>query len=121
MVNETDASAAHALVLGRSKAPPLQRAYAILRAQPAFQAAQPRASSQLVAGEQHVMVDAGSRGYQDVLAGWLAALNMRIRFLTLSADTLAVAEAVLQAMLDGDPTPEEFERDVRGGVAPSTL
>jgi hypothetical protein len=121
MVNETDASAAHALVLGRSKAPPLQRAYAILRAQPAFQAARPRASSQLVAGEQHVMVDAGSRGYQDVLAGWLAALNMRIRFLTLSADTLAVAEAVLQAMLDGDPTPEEFERDVRGGVAPSTL
>jgi hypothetical protein len=31
------------------------------------------------------------------------------------------AEAALQARLDGDPTPKEFERDVRGGVAPSTL
>eukprot|EP00966_Prymnesium_polylepis_P053680 1240889-Prymnesium_polylepis.1 len=47
MVNKTDASAAHALVLGRSRSPLLQRAYAILRAQPAFQAAQPRASCQL--------------------------------------------------------------------------
>jgi len=46
---------------------------------------------------------------------------MRIRFLTLSAETLSVAEAVLRAMLDGDPTPEEFERDVRDGVTPSAL
>ena len=49
-----------------------------------------RSANQLVAGEQHVMVDAGSRGYQDVLAGWLAALNMRIRFLSLSAEVLAI-------------------------------
>ena len=117
MVNETDASSAHALLLGRSRSPPLQRAYRILRSQPAFQAAMPRVSSQLVAGEQHVMVDAGSRGYQDVLAGWLAALNMRIRFLTISAETLVIVDQILAAMLDGDPAQEEFDRDTAGTVA----
>ena len=117
IVNETDASSAQALILGRSRSPPLQRAYRVLRSHPAFQAAMPRSASQLVAGEQHVMVDAGSRGYQDVLAGWLAALNMRIHFLALSEDTIRVVEAVLEAMLDGDPPPEEFEQDAPGEVA----
>ena len=117
MVNETDASSAHALVLGRSKSPPLQRAYRVLRSTPAFQEAMPRSANQLVAGEQHVMVDAGSRGYQDVLAGWLAALNMRIRFIVLSQATIAIVEQVLEAMLDGDPVMEDFTRDVEGGVA----
>ena len=117
MVNETDASSAHALVLGRSRSPPLQRAYRVLRSTPAFQEAMPRSANQLVAGEQHVMVDAGSRGYQDVLAGWLAALNMRIRFIVLSQATIAIVEQVLEAMLDGDPVMEDFTRDVEGGVA----
>ena len=77
----------------------------------------PRCANQLVAGEQHVMVDAGSRGYQDVLAEWLADLNMRIRFLALSEEILAIVDQLLAAMLDGDPTLEEFERDVAGPVA----
>eukprot|EP00966_Prymnesium_polylepis_P205003 4749804-Prymnesium_polylepis.1 len=42
---------------------------------------------------------------------------MRIRFLTLSADALAVAEAVLRAMLDCDTAPKESDRDVQGDVA----
>ena len=57
MVNETDASAAHAFLLGRSRAPALQDAYSVVRAQPEFVEAAPRLSSQLVPGRQHVMVD----------------------------------------------------------------
>jgi len=31
------------------------------------------------------MIDAGSRGYIDVLMAWLSALNMKIKFIPLTA------------------------------------
>ena len=42
---------------------------------------------------------------------------MRIRFLALSSTTLEVVDQLLEAMLDGDPTLEEFERDAHGDAA----
>ena len=44
--NETDASAAHAMVLGRSKSPTLRKMYSLLRKDPYFQAAAQRSTSQ---------------------------------------------------------------------------
>ena len=112
LVNETDASAAHAMLIGRSRAPPLQRGYRVLRECPAFQEAATRSASQQVSGSQHVMVDAGSRGYRDVLAAWLAALNMRLHLIALTPTHLAFTDSFLAAMLDGDPLPEDFAKDL---------
>ena len=117
LVNETDASATHAFLIGRSRAPPLQRARAVLNKLPEFQEAARRTSSQAVAGRQHVMVDAGSRGYDDVLAGWLGALNMRLRLLTLTDHHLRVIEQVLRAMEGDGEGPGDWNADVEGGVA----
>ena len=63
------------------------------------------------------MVDAGSRGYELVLAGWLEALNMRLKMLTLSTATLHVVDEVLMTMLDGDPSDADFLEDHEGDVA----
>jgi len=84
MVNETDATATHAMLTGRSRSRPLQRMYAVLRRQPEFVEAAQRSASTQVRGKQHVMIDAGSRGYDEVLMAWLSALNMKIRFITLT-------------------------------------
>lgn len=117
LVNETDASSTHAMLLGRSHTPALQRGYRVLREQPAFQEAATHSASQQVSGSQHVMVDAGSRGYTDTLAVWLAALNMHLHLITLTRSHLDFAESFLSAMLDGDPLVEEFTQDVAGDVA----
>ena len=62
LLNEADASAAHAMLLGRAKAPALQGLYAELRVMPEFLEAAPRTASVHVSGVSHVMLDAGSRG-----------------------------------------------------------
>ena len=63
------------------------------------------------------MNDAGSRGYTDVLSAWLAALGMRLRIVTLTDAHLQVIEAVLDAMLEDDPSPSEFFDDGEGDAA----
>jgi hypothetical protein len=118
LVNETDASATHAFLIGRSKAPPLQRAHTVFRRQPEVREAALRSASQQVSGIQHVMVDAGSRGYDEILAGWLSALHMKLHLVHLSGDVLRVVDEVLEAMLLGEPSAAEFEdANPPGGVA----
>ena len=112
MVNETDATATHAMLTGRSRSRPLQRMYAVLRRQPEFVEAAQRSASTQVRGKQHVMIDAGSRGYDEVLMAWLSALNMKIRFIALTTRHLQLIDDVLEALLLDSPADAEFDADL---------
>ena len=65
--NETDASVAHAMVLGRSKSKTLAAMYRRLKADPFFREAVPRSTSQQVSGIANMTRDAGSRGHVQTL------------------------------------------------------
>ena len=97
--NETDASAAHAMVLGRSKSPTLKKMYSLLRNDPYFQAAAQRSTSQQVSGIANMTRDAGSRGHVEALRTYSAAMKMNIVVVELSEHELGFMAAILEATL----------------------
>ena len=98
--NETDASAAHAMVLGRSKSPTLKKMYSLLRRDPYFQAAAQRSTSQQVSGIANMTRDAGSRGHVDALRTYAAAMKMNIVVVELSEHELGFMAELLEAALE---------------------
>ena len=98
--NETDASAAHAMVLGRSKSPTLKKMYSLLRKDPYFQAAAQRSTSQQVSGIANMTRDAGSRGHVEALRTYSAAMKMNIVVVELSEHELGFMAAILEATLE---------------------
>ena len=98
--NETDASAAHAMVLGRSKSPTLKKMYSLLRKDPYFQAAAQRSTSQQVSGIANMTRDAGSRGHVEALRTYAAAMKMNIVVVELSEHELGFMAAILEATLE---------------------
>ena len=98
--NETDASAAHAMVLGRSKSPTLKKMYSLLRNDPYFQAAAQRSTSQQVSGIANMTRDAGSRGHVEALRTYSAAMKMNIVVVELSEHELGFMAAILEATLE---------------------
>ena len=98
--NETDASAAHAMVLGRSKSPTLKKMYSLLRNDPYFQAAAQRSTSQQVSGIANMTRDAGSRGHVEALRTYSAAMKMSIVVVELSEHELGFMAAILEATLE---------------------
>ena len=95
--NETDASAAHAMVLGRSKSPTLKKMYSLLRNDPYFQAAAQRSTSQQFSGTADMTRDAGSRGHVEALRTYSAAMKMNIVVVELSEHELGFMAAILEA------------------------
>jgi hypothetical protein len=98
--NETDASAAHAMVLGRSKSPTLKKMYSLLRKDPYFQAAAQRSTSQQVSGIANMTRDAGSRGHVEALRTYSSAMKMNIVVVELSEHELGFMAAILEATLE---------------------
>ena len=98
--NEMDASAAHAMVLGRSKSPTLKKMYSLLRKDPYFQAAAQRSTSQQVSGIANMTRDAGSRGHVEALRTYSAAMKMNIVVVELSEHELGFMAEILEATLE---------------------
>ena len=62
---------------------------------PEFQEAASRTASVHVSGVSHVMLDAGSLGYADILVAWTGTLNLRIRMVPLQTHHLEFAARAL--------------------------
>ena len=97
--NETDASACHAMMLGRAKSPTLQQMWRAAKQRPRVTSAIRRGASQAVKGTGNLIRDAGSRGYNQTLLVWAAALGIRLREIRLTPDDEALCEECLHIAL----------------------
>ena len=90
-VNETDATAALATLLGRAKAPALVLVSDWLRTRPEFTEVASRLWGRHSSGIANGILDAGSRGHWDRLMQYANAFNIRLRRLHLSQELMAAA------------------------------